>query len=67
MKAPALKSLGRWLPTLSARPHAGAAAIDRYFDYALIPQLFTGNPNAVQTILNMIAASTVTLIGVYGG
>jgi hypothetical protein len=55
------------LPTLSARPHAGAAAIDRYFDYALIPQLFTGNPNAVQTILNMIAASTVTLIGVYGG
>jgi uncharacterized membrane protein len=42
----------------------GAAAIDRYFDYALIPQVFTGNPNAAQTILNMIATSMVTLISV---
>src|SRR4051794_14089357 len=37
-------------------------AIDRYFDHGLIPQAITGNPNAAQTILNMIATSMVTLI-----
>lgn len=39
-------------------------AIDRYFDHALIPQSVTGNPNAAQTILNMVATSMVTLISV---
>jgi uncharacterized membrane protein len=38
--------------------------IDRYFDHGLIPQSVTGNPNATQTILNMIASSMVTLISV---
>lgn len=39
-------------------------AIDRSFDHGLIPQSITGNPNAAQTILNMIATSMVTLISV---
>src|SRR5919107_4470446 len=39
-------------------------AIDRSFDYGLIPQSITGNPNAAQTILNMIATSMVTLTSV---
>lgn len=39
-------------------------AIDRSFDHGLIPQSLTGNPNAAQTILNMIATSMVTLISV---
>ena len=39
-------------------------AIDRSFDHGLIPQSITGNPNAAQTILNMIASSMVTLISV---
>src|SRR5215208_7173340 len=42
----------------------GTTAIDRYFEHTLIPQAFTGNPNAAQTILNMIATSMVTLISV---
>ena len=39
-------------------------AIDRSFDHGLIPQSLTGNPNAAQTILSMIATSMVTLISV---
>ena len=39
-------------------------AIDRSFEHGLIPQSLTGNPNAAQTILNMIATSMVTLISV---
>lgn len=39
-------------------------AIDRSFDHGLIPQSLTGNPNAAQTILNMIATSMVTLTSV---
>ena len=39
-------------------------AIDRSFDHGLIHQSITGNPNAAQTILNMIATSMVTLISV---
>ena len=39
-------------------------AIDRSFDHGLIPQSITGNPNAAQTILNMIATSMVTLTSV---
>ena len=42
----------------------GTTAIDRYFGYGLIPQSVTGNPNAVQTILNMIATSMVTLTSI---
>lgn len=40
------------------------STIDRYFDHGLIPQSATGNPNATQTNLCMIAASMVTLISV---
>lgn len=39
-------------------------AIDRSFDHGLIPQSLTGNPNAAQTIINMIATSMVSLISV---
>src|ERR671916_256684 len=42
----------------------GTTAVDRYFGYGLIPQSVTGNPNAAQTILNMIATSMVTLTSI---
>jgi uncharacterized membrane protein len=42
----------------------GTSAIDRYFDYGLIPQTFTGSPAAAQNILSTIASSMVTLISV---
>jgi uncharacterized membrane protein len=40
----------------------GTTAIDRYFDYGLIPQIFTGGPAAAQYILSTIASSMMTLI-----
>jgi uncharacterized membrane protein len=42
----------------------GATAIDRNFNYGLIPQAFTGSPNAAQTILSTIASSMVTLTSI---
>src|SRR4051794_5910201 len=36
-------------------------AIDRRYDYELVPRSLTGSPSAVQTILSTIASSTVTL------
>jgi uncharacterized membrane protein len=40
----------------------GTTAIDRHFDYGLIPQTFTGGPTAAQNILSTIASSMMTLI-----
>jgi len=42
----------------------GTTAIDRYFDYGLIPQSFTGNPAVAQTVLSAIATSMVTLTSI---
>jgi uncharacterized membrane protein len=42
----------------------GTTAIDRYFDYGLIPQAFTGNPAVAQTVLSAIATSMVTLTSI---
>lgn len=39
-------------------------AIDRSFNYTLIPQTFTGSPDAAQSILNTIASSMVTLTSI---
>src|SRR4051794_8353184 len=36
-------------------------AIDRRYDYELVPRSLTGSPSAVQTILSTIASSTITL------
>src|SRR3954447_7621865 len=42
----------------------GTTAIDRHFDYGLIPQVFTGNPAAAQSILSTIATSMITLLSI---
>lgn len=39
----------------------GTLAIDRYFEYALVPQSLVGSPAAAQTVLSTIASSMVTL------
>jgi uncharacterized membrane protein len=42
----------------------GTVAIDRAFDYGLIPAGLTGGPSAAQTLLSTILAALVTLISV---
>jgi uncharacterized membrane protein len=42
----------------------GTTAIDRYFDYELIPHIFTGSPAAAQSILSTIASCMVTLLSI---
>jgi len=42
----------------------GTVAVDRAFDYGLIPHGVTGGPSAAQTLLSTIVTSLVTLISV---
>lgn len=41
----------------------GTIAIDRHFEYELIPRSITGSPTAAQTLLGTFAGSTATLAG----